>query len=50
MWSPDVYEGSPTPVTTFFAIVPKLAGIAVLIRITAIFFTVEGYLKSDGLD
>ena len=45
MWSPDVYEGSPTPVTTFFAIVPKLAGIAVLIRVTSIFFTVEGPLK-----
>lgn len=45
MWSPDVYEGSPTPVTTFFAIVPKLAGIAALIRITSIFFTVEGPMK-----
>lgn len=45
MWSPDVYEGSPTPVTTFFAIVPKLAGIAALIRVTSIFFTVEGPMK-----
>lgn len=45
MWSPDVYEGSPTPVTTFFAIVPKLAGIAALIRITSIFFTAEGPMK-----
>ena len=45
MWSPDVYEGSPTPVTTFFAIVPKLAGIAVLIRVTSIFFTVDSPLK-----
>ena len=45
MWSPDVYEGSPTPVTTFFAIVPKLAGIAGLIRITAIFFSVDSPLK-----
>ena len=45
MWSPDVYEGSPTPVTTFFAIVPKLAGIAALIRITSIFFVVESPLK-----
>lgn len=41
MWSPDVYEGSPTPVTTFFAIVPKLAGISALIRITMIFFSVK---------
>jgi len=37
MWSPDVYEGSPTPVTTFFAIVPKLAGLAVLVRVSMIF-------------
>lgn len=39
MWSPDVYEGSPTPVTTFFAIVPKLAGISALVRVTMIFFS-----------
>ena len=45
MWSPDVYEGSPTPVTTFFAIVPKLAGIAGLVRVSAIFFTVDSPLK-----
>ena len=33
MWSPDVYEGSPLPVTTFFSIVPKLAGIAVILEL-----------------
>ena len=32
MWAPDVYEGSPTSVTTFFAIVPKVAALAVFIR------------------
>jgi len=32
MWTPDVYEGSPTSVTNFFAVVPKIAGIAVLIN------------------
>ena len=32
MWTPDVYEGSPTSVTNFFAVVPKIAGIAVIIR------------------
>ena len=32
MWAPDVYEGSPTSVTLFFAIAPKIAGLAVLIR------------------
>ncbi len=32
MWAPDVYEGSPTTVTLFFAIVPKIAALAVFIR------------------
>ncbi len=32
MWAPDVYEGSPTPVTLFFAIVPKVAALTVFIR------------------
>jgi len=32
MWTPDVYEGSPTSVTSFFALVPKIAAISVLIR------------------
>ena len=32
MWAPDVYQGSPTSVTSFFAILPKIAGITVFIR------------------
>ena len=32
-WSPDVYEGAPTPVTAFFTIAPKLAFFAVFIRL-----------------
>ena len=32
MWSPDVYEGAPTPATAFFSVGPKAAGFAVLIR------------------
>ena len=32
MWAPDVYEGSPTSVTYFFSIVPKIAGLTVFIR------------------
>jgi len=32
MWTPDVYEGSPTSVTSFFAIVPKIAAVSVFIR------------------
>ena len=34
MWTPDVYEGAPTPVTAFFAIVPKIAAITILLRFT----------------
>tara|TARA_Y100000590_G_scaffold327339_1_gene371633 strand:- start:310 stop:1725 length:1416 start_codon:yes stop_codon:yes gene_type:complete len=33
MWAPDVYEGSPTSVTLFFAIVPKIAALTIFIRI-----------------
>ncbi|MEL6373945.1 MAG: NADH-quinone oxidoreductase subunit NuoN [Pseudomonadota bacterium] len=32
MWTPDVYEGAPTPVTAFFAAAPKVAAMALLIR------------------
>lgn len=34
MWTPDVYEGAPTPVTAFFASAPKVAAIAVFLRAT----------------
>jgi NADH-quinone oxidoreductase subunit N len=33
MWTPDVYEGAPTPVTTFFATAPKAAALALTIRV-----------------
>ncbi len=33
MWTPDVYEGAPSSVTAFFAVVPKIAAIGVLMRI-----------------
>ena len=32
MWTPDVYEGAPTPVTAFFASAPKVAAVAMLVR------------------
>lgn len=35
MWTPDVYEGAPTPVTGFFASAPKLAAVALLMRVLA---------------
>jgi len=34
MWTPDVYEGAPTPVTAFFSVAPKIAAIALLLRVT----------------
>src|SRR3546814_187805 len=33
MWTPDVYEGAPTPVTTFFATAPKVAAMALMTRV-----------------
>jgi NADH-quinone oxidoreductase subunit N len=33
MWTPDVYEGAPTPVTAFFAGAPKVAAVALLVRV-----------------
>ncbi len=33
MWTPDVYEGAPTPVTAFFAVAPKIAAIALFTRV-----------------
>ena len=32
MWTPDVYQGSPTSITSFFSVVPKIAGIVVFIK------------------
>ncbi len=34
MWTPDVYEGAPAPVTAFFATAPKVAALALLMRVT----------------
>ncbi len=33
MWTPDVYQGAPTPVTAFFSVAPKVAAIALLVRV-----------------
>ena len=38
MWTPDVYEGAPTPVTTFFAAAPKVAAMAVFVRAAVVAF------------
>ena len=39
MWTPDVYEGAPTSITNYFAIVPKVAGLALLIKFMFIPFS-----------
>jgi NADH-quinone oxidoreductase subunit N len=38
MWTPDVYEGAPTPITAFFAAAPKVAGIAMFVRASVVAF------------
>jgi NADH-quinone oxidoreductase subunit N len=45
MWSPDVYEGAPIPVTAFLSVGPKAAGFAVLVRF---FYTV--FASPDGAE
>ena len=43
MWAPDVYEGAPTIVSTFFAVVPKIAILGFLLR----FFVASFYDLAD---
>lgn len=38
MWTPDVYQGSPTPITAFFSVCPKAAGFIVLLRLFGPYF------------
>ena len=33
MWTPDAYDGAPTPVTAYMSVIPKVAGFAAIIRI-----------------
>jgi len=53
-WTPDVYEGAPTPITAFLSVGPKAAGFAILIRIFYTMFTVggmsEGALTLNGIN
>ena len=49
-WTPDVYEGAATPVTTFFSVAPKAAGLSLLIRFFYTVFTNEsGFNASSEL-
>lgn len=49
MWTPDVYEGAPTPVTSFMSAGPKAAGFAALSKILLVGFTAAGYETSTIL-
>jgi NADH-quinone oxidoreductase subunit N len=42
MWTPDVYEGAPTPITAFFAAAPKVAAMAVFVRVATTAFPTVG--------
>jgi len=44
MWTPDVYEGSPTPVTAFFATAPKMAAMALIARLV---YDAFGHVPND---
>ncbi len=46
MWTPDVYEGAPTPLTAFMSVGPKVAGFAVIMRV---YITVFDTLASDWI-
>ena len=39
MWTPDVYEGAPTSITNYFAVVPKVAGLALIVKFMLIPFS-----------
>jgi len=45
-WTPDVYEGAPTPITAFLSIAPKAAGFSILIRIFYTMFTLDGSVST----
>jgi NADH-quinone oxidoreductase subunit N len=47
MWTPDVYEGAPTPVTTFFAAAPKIAAMALFIRVMISPFSATAAVVQD---
>ena len=47
-WCPDVYEGSPTPITAFFSVTPKAAGFAALFRLMPVFTAMGGAADRGG--
>ncbi len=49
-WTPDVYEGAPTPLTAFLSIAPKAAGMAMLFRVFGMTFTGQDQLPVANVD
>jgi len=47
-WCPDVYEGSPTPITAFFSVTPKAAGFAAMFRLMPVFAVMGGGTATGG--
>ncbi|GAB2721405.1 NADH-quinone oxidoreductase subunit N [Paenibacillus thermoaerophilus] len=48
-WAPDVYEGAPTPITAFLAVVSKLAAFAILFRVIYNVYALNSHLYKDVL-
>src|SRR5258708_25952486 len=48
VWTPDVYEGAPTPVTAFMAAGPKAAGFASFMRVFVFGFPIAAAVASTG--
>ena len=49
MWAPDVYEGAPTPITSFLSVASKAAGLAALIRILIMAFSIDAFMDDWGI-
>jgi len=49
IWAPDIYEGVPTPVAAIFSIVPKIAGIGLLVRVAPLLFSTAPEFPGEWL-
>ncbi|WKN41842.1 NADH-quinone oxidoreductase subunit N [Tunicatimonas pelagia] len=49
IWAPDIYQGVPTPVAAFFSVVPKIAGIGLLLRVAPLLFSAASEFPGEWL-
>ncbi len=49
MWAPDVYQGAPTPITSFLSVASKAAGLAALVRILIGAFGIDAFMDDWGI-